>query len=682
MGEEDKRKAAPELPAYIQNRIAVWDELIALRAEENKEKYAVEKKITITLPDGKTVEGIAGKTTALDIAGGISEGLKLKVVAAKINGKVMDSFRPLEEDCSLKLLTFDSPEGEFVFWHSSAHVLGQSLELTYDDARLCIGPPIEDGGFYYDVNLPEKKAITPDDFKKLESRISKIVKKKQPFVRLELEKDEALRMFANNKFKQEIIQNKVPDGERCTAYRCGPLIDLCRGPHIPNTGKIKAMSVTKNSSSYWLGNANNPSLQRVYGISFPDKKKLKEYKLLIKEAEKRDHRKVGAAQSLFFFHKLSPGSCFFLPHGTRIYNKLQDFIRAEYRKRGYDEVITPNVYNIDLWKTSGHYANYKENMFTFKCEGVEFGMKPMNCPGHCLVFGNRLRSYRELPIRMADFGVLHRNELSGALTGLTRVRRFQQDDAHIFCRQDQIEAEVGGVLDMLETCYGIFGFTFDLQLSTRPAKYLGEIEMWDKAEKALANCLDTCGRPWTINPADGAFYGPKIDIQLTDALRRKHQCATIQLDFQLPIRFELSFKSEEDGKFERPVMIHRAILGSVERMIAVLTEHTGGKWPLWLSPRQLTIVPVALNFLEYAQKVQKAMDAAGFYCDIEDSQKQFKKKIRDCQVAQYNYILVVGAQEVEDGTVNIRNRDNATEKEVLSVEAAVAKFQDLVAKYA
>jgi threonyl-tRNA synthetase len=444
----------------------------------------------------------------------------------------------------------------------------------------------------------------------------------------------------------------------------------------------------------------------------------------MKLAEERDHRRIGQQQELFFFHKWSPGSAFFLPHGTRIYNKLVNLIKAEYNTRGYEEVITPNVFNIELWKTSGHYENYKENMFTFECEKQEFGMKPMvseggvwersariilhahhslhgascllpaciillrcaydsprqNCPGHCLMFDNTNRSYRDLPVRYADFGALHRNEISGALSGLTRVRRFQQDDAHIFCRQDQIEVEVAGVLAFLKRVYGIFGFEFSLQLSTRPKKYLGEIAVWDEAERALGACLDTfcreVGMGWTLNAEDGAFYGPKIDIQLTDALKRKHQCATIQLDFQLPIKFALQYKGNSDA-FERPVIIHRAILGSVERFMSVLIEHTGGKWPFWLSPRQVCIVPIAETYFPYAEKVKAKLHAAGYYVDVDASSSQLKKKVRDAALAQYNYILVVGAKEEAEDSVNVRLRSTPDATYELTFDALLAELKML-----
>jgi threonyl-tRNA synthetase len=618
------------------------------------------------------VDGVANETTPLDIAARIHKKLAERVIVAKVNDKVADLWRPLEDDCKLQLCDFETAEGKHVFWHSSAHILGQALELHYGDAKLCVGPALEDGGFYYDVHLKDKKVV-PEDFKPLEKLVKDVTSEKQPFRRLVLTKEEALEMFKFNPFKQEIVKDKVPDGATCTAYRCGPLIDLCKGPHVPNTAKVEAMEVTQNSSSYWKGNAENESLQRVYGISFPDKKKLAEWKKLMEEAKKRDHRNVGPAQGLFFFHDLSPGSAFFLPHGARIYNGLIELMRSEYRKRGFTEVLSPNVFNIDLWKTSGHYDAYREHMFLFEAEKQEFGMKPMNCPGHCLMYKSHLHSYRDLPIRFADFGVLHRNELSGALSGLTRVRRFQQDDAHIFCREDQIEEEISSCLEFLQHVYGIFGFHFDLQLSTRPAKFLGSIAMWDRAEKSLAQCLTNAGLKWGLNEADGAFYGPKIDIQVTDALKRKHQCATIQLDFQLPRRFGLQFKNST-GAFETPVIIHRAILGSVERMMAILLEHTGGKWPFWISPRQAVVIPVSEENLAYAKKVRDVIHEAKVYVDVEDSNKQLNKKIRESQLAQYNYILVVGKDEQSRNAVNVRLRDSPDLKEDISLSVLLERF--------
>lgn len=459
--------------------------------------------------------------------------------------------------------------------------------------------------------LPEKAAVESTDYKPLETIVSSIVKEKQVFQRLSLSKEDLLEMFKSNPYKQHIIKDKIPDGTSTTVYRNGPLIDLCRGPHVPHTGRIKQFKIMKNSASYFLGDANNDSLQRIYGVSFPDKDRMQEHLKYLEEAAKRDHRKIGKEQELFFFHEYSPGSCFFLPHGMIIYNTLLSYLKEQYWKRGYQEVGSPNMYNSALWKTSGHWQHYSEDMFTFEVEKEKWALKPMNCPGHCLIFGHRERSYRELPIRMADFGILHRNEASGALSGLTRVRRFQQDDTHIFCTEDQITEEITQLFDFLREVYGKFGFTFKLKLSTRPEGFLGEIATWDKAEAKLTEALNQFsaegGGAWELNPGDGAFYGPKIDITIQDALRRDFQCATIQLDFQLPQRFELEYMTsearpktdkevaeqpkEEKEKhdrpkelaqtenevvkktpapppgYARPVMIHRAIYGSFERFI-------------------------------------------------------------------------------------------------------------------
>ncbi|XP_072108588.1 threonine--tRNA ligase 1, cytoplasmic [Mobula birostris] len=643
-------------PCYISERLELYNKLKAESDSILAERASKEsKQITITLPDGKQVQGESWKSTPYQIACGISQGLADKVVVAKVNEEVWDLDRPLEGDCSLTLLSFDDEEGQAVYWHSSAHILGEAMERIFGGC-LCYGPPIENG-FYYDMFL-EEGGVSSNDFPALENLCKRIMKDKQPFERLEVKKETLLEMFKYNKFKVRILNEKV-NTPTTTVYRCGPLIDLCRGPHVRHTGKIKAMKVHKNSSTYWEGKADMETLQRIYGISFPDSKMLKEWEKFQEEAKNRDHRKLGREQELFFFHELSPGCCFFLPKGAYIYNALINFIRSEYKKRGFTEVVTPNIYNSKLWQTSGHWQHYSENMFSFEVEKELFALKPMNCPGHCLMFDHRPRSWRELPLRYADFGVLHRNELSGALTGLTRVRRFQQDDAHIFCTMEQIESEIKGCLDFLRAVYDAFGFTFKLELSTRPEKFLGDIEVWNTAEKQLENSLNAFGEKWSLNPGDGAFYGPKIDIKIKDAIGRYHQCATIQLDFQLPIRFNLTYVSPDGGEQNRPVIIHRAILGSVERMIAILTENYGGKWPLWLSPRQVMVVPVGPTCEEYAQKVQRQFHDAGLMSDVDlDQGSTLNKKIRNAQLAQYNFILVVGEKEKGSEMVNVRTRDN------------------------
>uniref|UniRef100_A0A8C5HM71 threonine--tRNA ligase n=1 Tax=Gouania willdenowi TaxID=441366 RepID=A0A8C5HM71_GOUWI len=668
-----REKLSPP-PQYIDERLTLYtklkaehDALLAERAANNS------KPIKVTLPDGKVVDAESWKTTPYQVACGISQGLADNTVIAKVDNGVWDLDRPLEQDCSLQLLKFDDEEAQAVYWHSSAHILGEAMERVYGGC-LCYGPPIENG-FYYDMFL-ENEGVSSNDFPGLENLCKKIIKEKQPFERLEIKKETLLEMFKYNKFKCRILNEKV-NTPTTTVYRCGPLIDLCRGPHVRHTGKIKAMKIHKNSSTYWEGKADMETLQRIYGISFPDPKMLKEWEKFQEEAKNRDHRKLGREQDLFFFHDLSPGSCFFLPKGAFIYNTLIEFIRSEYRKRGFQEVVTPNIYNSKLWQTSGHWQHYSENMFSFEAEKETFALKPMNCPGHCLMFDHRPRSWRELPIRMADFGVLHRNELSGALTGLTRVRRFQQDDAHIFCAMEHIEAEIKGCLDFLKTVYDVFGFTFKLNLSTRPEKFLGDPEVWDQAEKQLENSLKEFGEHWVLNPGDGAFYGPKIDIQIKDAIGRYHQCATIQLDFQLPIRFNLSFVSHDGDDKKRPVIIHRAILGSVERMIAILTENYGGKWPLWLSPRQVMVVPVGPTCEEYAQKVRQDFFSSGFMTDVDlDPGCTLNKKIRNAQLAQYNFILVVGEKEKTSNTVNVRTRDNKVHGE-RTVQECIERLKQL-----
>ncbi|KAG9249162.1 putative threonyl-tRNA synthetase, cytoplasmic [Calycina marina] len=707
-------------PKFISHRLEVFDRLKANYYAEIAAKPR--EPISIALENGSIKEGISWETKPIDIAKEISTSLGKSVVVARLNGEEMwDIMRPLEASCKLELLTFEHEEGKRVFWHSSAHILGEASERRFG-CSLCIGPPIE-SGFYYEMGLPDGAAVTESDWKPLETLVSKFVKEKQVFERLVLSKDELLEMFKDNKYKQHIIKDKIKDGERTTVYRNGPFIDLCRGPHVPDTSRITTFAILKNSASYFLANKDNDSLQRIYGISFPDKKQMAEHKKFLEEAAQRDHRKIGKDQELFFFHELSPGSPFVMPHGTRVVNAIQALIKEQYMERDYNEVITPNMYNADLWKTSGHWDHYKDDMFTLKVDDQDFGLKPMNCPGHCLMFDHRIRSHHELPWRIADFGVLHRNEASGALSGLTRVRRFQQDDAHIFCREDQIKDEITDLFDFLQTVYGLLGMTFKLRLSTRPEKYMGEIKTWDMAEKKLSEALDQFaatpgGVPWETNEGDGAFYGPKIDIAIRDCLGREWQCATIQLDFQLPLNFGLEYMSSEQAvkkadeakprvkeakkgakketekrdvvaeaapaegseikgsevKKERvykpltpgcarPVVIHRAIAGSFERFHAILIEHYAGKWPFWLSPRQILVVPVGPGFYAYAEEVRKIFKKGGMHVDTDLSGNTFPKKIRTGQLAQYNFIFVVGATEAEGRQVNVRNRDDDTTKD-------------------
>ena len=706
-------------------------EKFLINQNQNLEKLE-KKEINITLPDGKVIKGKAYETTPLSIARSISKKLALKVCVARVTytnrlsnyfGKIVDCDEEEEEvegqnlkselvdlnlflegDCNLELLDFESKEGKETFWHSSAHVLGKSIEENFG-GFLTHGPPLTDG-FFYDSFMGETK-IHPENYKILEKAAQTLVSKKVKFQKLLLTKQEALELFQDNPFKVALINAKIGDNDKTSAYKCGDLIDLCTGPHLDTTGKIKAFKINSNSSAYWLGKQNLDDLQRIYAITFPSKKELKEHIRIMEELRKKDHRILGEKQKLFSFSPLSPGCTFFLPHGTRIFNRLVDLMRHEYNFRGFNEVNTPTMFKNELWKTSGHYFKYKDDMYFVKTKDEEFGIKPMNCPSHCVMFGTMLRSYRDLPVRYADFGVLHRNEISGALSGLTRVRKFHQDDAHIFCRPDQIEEEIRSQLEFITYIYSVFGFEFSLELSTRPENYLGTIEMWDDAENGLKNALDQFGKPWKLNPADGAFYGPKIDIKVQDAYKRKHQLGTIQLDFNLPIRFNLQYKSRETVKkeekektekkpekkqevkkenadcektecnhedvkeekkdytvggelkkgFERPLIVHRAILGSLERCMAILIEHYGGKWPFWLSPRQIAIIPVSEKFTAYAEKLKNKFLLKNYHVDLDNTSFTLNKRIRKNQLEQYNYILVVGEKEETNKSVNVRVRD-------------------------
>jgi len=713
-------------PEWLVNRVSIYETIKARRSEELALKNPV--NITVTMPDGKVLEKDkkgepfqAWKTSPYHVACAISQGLADNSTVARVTYKsfvgdydpkmdgmeglsimeemtddaesgegegskalLWDLTRPLVGPVAkLELCKFaDDKDAKTVFWHSSAHMLGEALEHLYG-CKLTIGPPLA-GGFYYD-SFMGTDAFREADYKPVEAEVKKITKQKQKFERMVITKEEGLELFADNPFKREILKTKVADGTRTTVYKCGDLIDLCRGPHVSHTGKVKAFAATRHSATNWLGDTDNDTLQRMYGISFPDNKMLKVWKENQEKAKERDHRRIMEKQKLIMFHELSAGSAFWLPHGARIYNKLVEFIKLNCWKRGYTEVITPNIFNLNLWHISGHAMHYKDAMFCFDVEGQEWAMKPMNCPAHCLMFANSIRSWRDLPIRYADFGVLHRNELSGALSGLTRVRRFQQDDGHIFCTEDQIEAEVLGALQFMKYVYGIFGMSYKLELSTRPEKALGDIELWDKAEAALASAMDNFSGKgsWVVNPADGAFYGPKVDIKVMDAMDRVHQCATIQLDFQLPIRFNLEYNtgSKEKGKdFARPVIVHRAMLGSVERMFAVLCEHYGGKWPLWLSPRQVILIPVHADFNDYCDEIRQKLHDEMFYADADLSKEKFNKKVRNAQIAQYNFQFVVGKNEVENRSVNIRTRENTNEGE-LKVDDMIAMLKKLRDEY-
>lgn len=756
-------------PPYLKQRIDIFDKLYA---EQSAKLEALEKPdITITLPDGTVKKGKAFLTTPMEIAKGISQGLARACVAARVtytnrierpgesdvvkamgpgeeclgeHDDVYDLTHLLEGDCTLELIKFDSEEGKEVFWHSSAHLLGCAMEQIYG-IHLTHGPPLQNG-FFYDFFMGNE-SVDPAKMKEIEKKVKKVIKSNDPFQKLVISKEQALEMFSANPFKVSFINSKIPDGARTSVYKSGSLIDLCPGPHVPSTGRIKAFKLTKSSSTNWLGDIRNDALQRVYGVSFPSKDMLKEWVTIQEEIAKRDHRIVGEQQKLYAVTKYAPGMPSFLPHGCLIYNKLTEIMRTEYKSRGFQEVNTPCMNNNSLWKTSGHYFKYQANMFFVKTHETEFGVKPMNCPGHCAIFGLHQKSYRDLPWRVADFGVLHRNEKLGALTGLTRVIKFQQDDAHIFCTGEQVYDEIMGALDFVDYIYKLFEFNYSLELSTRPDIRVGSDADWDTAEDALRKALDNFGQDYTIGEGEGAFYGPKIDIMVQDCFKRKHQLGTIQLDFTLPDRFNLQYRSKEledcedhltdeqleekikqikqtdkdnqmeredkmliehketnlegltpdqirelkdkedydvCGKlkhgFRRPYMIHRAVLGSIERCMAILTEVYGGKWPFWLSPRQVIVLPLSAKFIDYAEKVYNRMRLEGYNVEIDRSSTKIDKKVREAQLERFNYMLVVGGKEEEAGTVNVRIRDEKKPLGVRTVEEVLDLFKSLEPK--
>lgn len=545
--------------------------------------------------------------------------------------------------------------------HSCAHVLAQAVLQMFPEAKLGIGPTIEDG-FYYDFDLP--RTLIPEDLPLLEKKMKQIVKQNQKFVGREVSADKAIEFLekTDQTYKVELVKDLAAEGQTLTFHENvmpadgKPMfVDLCRGGHVDHTGQIGPFKLMKIAGAYWRGDEKNPMLQRIYGTCWPTQDELAAYLKQLEEAKKRDHRKLGVQLDLFQFHEISPGSIFFLPKGAFIFNKLMNFMRAEYDKRGYKEVITPLVYDRSLWETSGHWEHYKDNMFQVEMDGREASLKPMNCPSHMLIFKMGTKSYRDLPLRIADFAPLHRNEVRGALGGMTRVRKFCQDDAHLFVREDQIEDEVLGCIDFVEYIYSkVFDFEYDVVLSTKPEKAMGTDEQWENAENALKNALDKIGMKYELNPGDGAFYGPKIDFKIRDSLKREWQCATIQVDFQMPLRFELEYEGS-DGKPHTPVVIHRAILGSVERFFAILIEHYAGALPLWLSPVQATVLPVSDKFNDYAFDVVAKLKEAGVRVEIDDSNETLGKKIRNAEMMKTPYMLVVGEKEVEDKTIAVRD---------------------------
>ncbi len=631
--------------------------------------------ITITFPDGRTQEYEKG-VSALEIATGISKGLARECIVARVNEQLVDLTAAITEDASLELIKFSDARGKEVFWHTTAHVLAQAVTRLYPDAKPTIGPPIEEGGFYYDfANLSLKES----DFEALEEEMKKVVEEDYAPTRVEHESfAEVKELYGDNPFKIQIAEEYADAG--LSSYKQGDFIDLCRGPHLPRLGMIKAFKLTKLAGAYWRGDASNEQLTRIYGISFPDKKQLRKHLTFLEEAKKRDHRKIGKRLDLFGFESVSPGSPIFYPKGTVVYNAFLEFLRKEYRKRGYDEVITPVMYAKELWEQSGHWEHYRDDMFFVRDGDQEYSLKPMNCPSHCLVYNRKQYSYRDLPVRIADFAPLHRNELSGTLGGLTRVRKFSQDDAHIFCTPEQIKQEIADLIDFASYLYeDVVKMSFDhVELSTRPEKFLGEEEDWDQAETALQEALEEHGLDYIINEGDGAFYGPKIDFHIRDAIGRTWQTATIQLDFQLPARFECEYLGADNAS-HTVVMIHRALLGSLERFLGVFIEDCEGKLPLWCSPEQVRILPITDSHSEYARTVASQLQEAGVRVEVDQRNESLSKKVREAQLAYTPYILVLGDKEVSSQTVNVRTRDNEVHgtKPVSSfVEQVVQEVED------
>jgi threonyl-tRNA synthetase len=607
--------------------------------------------ITVTLPDKKTREFKKG-TTGEEIAKAMHDK---KALGVRINGQLKDLTVAIGQDVNLEFIDFDSKEGKEIFRHSASHVLAQAVKRLYPEVKLTIGPAVEDG-FYYDFDV--SKPFTPEDLKKIEEEMHRIVKENLTIKRLEVSKQDAKESARKRgePYKAELIEDL--GDEQVTLYEQGEFTDLCRGPHVPCTGYIEAFKLTKLAGAYWRGKSDNQQLQRVYGVAFPSKDELKSYMTLLEEAERRDHRKLGRQLKLFSFHDEAPGFPFWHPNGLFLFNKLLEFWRDEHRAAGYVEVKTPIILSRHLWEESGHWDNYKENMYFTKIDNQDFAVKPMNCPGGMLMYKEDVHSYRELPLRVAEVGLVHRHELSGVLSGLFRVRSFHQDDAHIFMQPAQIKDEILGVLKLADKFYSLFGLTYHLELSTRPEKSIGTDEQWKTATDGLLDALKETGKEYQIREADGAFYGPKIDFHLKDALGRTWQCGTIQLDMVMPERFNLTYMGEDGQNNHRPVMIHRVVYGALERFIGILIEHYAGKFPLWLSPVQVRIITVADRFVPYASDVKTQMVEKGLRIEIDSRSESVSKKVREAQLAKVNYILVVGEKEVADGTVTVRTRDN------------------------
>ncbi|WRS26188.1 threonine--tRNA ligase [Oscillospiraceae bacterium MB08-C2-2] len=607
--------------------------------------------IKITLKDGSFKEYDAG-TTVGEVAKALGAGLYKAACCGIVNGETVDLRTPLTEDCELAIATFDQIEGKKAFWHTASHVMAQAVRRLYPAAKLAIGPAI-DNGFYYDFDI--ETPFTPDDLEKIQAEMVKIVKEALPLERFELPAGEAIQLMKDEPYKVELIEEHGSQGEAISFYKQGDFTDLCAGPHLPDTSRIKAIKLTSSTGAYWRGSEKNKMLCRIYGIAFPKASQLTEYLEMLEEAKKRDHRKLGKELELFTFMDEGPGFPFFLPKGMLLKNTLIDYWRQLHRDAGYSEISTPIILSQNLWENSGHWGHYQNNMYTTTIDDSNFCIKPMNCPGGMLVYKTKMHSYRELPLRMGELGLVHRHELSGALHGLMRVRCFTQDDAHIFMTKDQIKDEIKGVVNLIDTVYNTFGFSYHIELSTQPEDSMGAKEDWDTATEALREAIVEMGYDYKINEGDGAFYGPKLDFHLTDCLGRTWQCGTIQLDFQMPERFDLEYTGADDQK-HRPIMIHRVVFGSIERFIGILTEHFAGAFPLWLAPVQMRVMPIADRHIEHAQKVMAALEAQGMRVEMDTRNEKIGYKIREGQMQKIPYMLVIGDQEVEADSVAVRSR--------------------------
>ena len=606
----------------------------------------------ITLKDGSKKEYAEAKSV-YDIAMDISEGLARVACAGEINGEEVDLRTVVDSDCELNILTFDSEGGKAAFRHTASHIMAQAIKRLYPETKLAIGPSIKDG-FYYDVD--RETPFTSEDLEKIEAEMKKIVKEALPLERFTMTREEAIKFMQEKEepYKVQLIED-LPEDAELSFYRQGEFVDLCAGPHLMNTKTVKAFKLTSLAGAYWRGNEKNKMLTRIYGTAFTKKADLEEYLARIEEAKKRDHRKIGKELGIFMMREEGPGFPFFLPKGMVLKNTLLDYWREIHNKAGYQEISTPIMLNRQLWETSGHWDHYKENMYTTVIDDQDFAIKPMNCPGGVLVYESEPRSYRDLPLRMGELGLVHRHEKSGQLHGLMRVRCFTQDDAHIFMTPDQIREEIKGVAKLIDEVYSLFGFKYHVELSTRPEDSMGSDEDWEMATDALRAALDDLGLDYAVNEGDGAFYGPKIDFHLEDSLGRTWQCGTIQVDFQLPQRFNLEYIAA-DGEKHRPIMIHRVVFGSIERFIGILIEHFAGAFPTWLAPVQVRVLPMSDKYMEYGQKVLAELKEAGIRAEIDTKAEKIGYKIREARLQKIPYMLVVGAKEEENGVVSVRSR--------------------------